>query len=147
MIAQAERKSPTLPPRAAQRSGLPQVLVVDDDECMRELLNLHLWQAGYDVCLAEDAIEAGHLLLKAVPDVMIVDINMPYMNGFEFVTAVRADRTIPFIPVIFLTAHKDAGTRAREFGALFLLKPVHAERLLDTVAASTANLRPQSQAA
>ncbi|HLX79256.1 MAG TPA: response regulator [Burkholderiales bacterium] len=120
---------------------------MDDDECLRELLNLHLWQAGYDVRLAEDAIEAGRMVLKAVPDLMIVDINLPYMNGFEFVAAVRADRTIPFFPVLFLTADKGAVIRSREFGAACLLKPVQADKFLLTVASNVPNQLPQSLAA
>ncbi len=120
---------------------------MDDDECLRELLNLHLWQAGYDVRLAEDAIEAGHMIFEATPDLMIVDINLPYMNGFEFVGAVRADRTIPFFPVVFLTAHKDAGVRAREFGAVCLLKPVQADKLLAMIASNVPDGRSQSWAA
>jgi DNA-binding response OmpR family regulator len=111
-----------------------QLLVVDDDEFLREMLGEHLWRAGYDVRVAEDAIAAGRQILKNPPDIMVVDASMPYMDGFEFVAAVRADRTIPHIPVIFLGAHRAAVTRAREFGAICLLKPVQSERLLAAVA-------------
>lgn len=134
MIAEAEKRIPPVPSGVALRAGTVRVLVVDDDECLRELLSLILRRAGYDVCLAEDAIDAGRMILEAAPDVMIVDVNLPYMNGFEFVSALRSDRAVPFISVIFLTARKDAAIRAREFRAPCLLKPVQADKLLATVA-------------
>lgn len=136
MIAQAEKQIPPVPSEVVLRAGAVSVLVVDDDECLRELLSLILWRAGYEVRLAEDAIDAGRMILKAAPDVMIVDVNMPYMNGFEFVSAIRSDRAIPFISVIFLTARKDAAIRAREFRAPCLLKPLQTDKLLATVASS-----------
>ena len=69
------------------------VLVVDDEPSMRELLRLHLSNEGYDVRSAEDAIVAGHLILKDKPDIVIVDVQMPYMNGYEFVDALGARPT------------------------------------------------------
>ncbi len=119
---------------ARYRSDRIRVLVVDDDECIRELLKLHLSNAGYEVQLAEDAVAAGRLLLRSTPDLMIADVNMPYMDGFEFVSAVRADRTVPYFPVIFLTAMNDIADRARELGATWLSKPIRADRLLAVVA-------------
>jgi len=111
------------------------ILVVDDDPCMRELLRLHLSNAGYGVRTAEDAIVAGHMLLEAVPRLMIVDVNMPYMTGLEFVAAVRADATLPEIPVIFLTSDEGSFARGLSLGAsAYLLKPVRADRLLALVA-------------
>jgi CheY-like chemotaxis protein len=59
------------------------ILVVDDDESMRELLRLHLTNAGYDVRLAEDAVVAGQLVLRNPPDLIIADVEMPYMDGFS----------------------------------------------------------------
>jgi CheY-like chemotaxis protein len=136
-----------MPPEAALRSRAIQVLVIDDDECLRELINLHLWRAGYDVRLAADAIEAGRLVLEAAPDVMIVDVNMPYMDGFEFVAAVRADETMPFIPVVFLTAESESAARARALGAACLVKPVQADKLLTAVALGALMQRPQPRVA
>lgn len=146
MHVQSETHRPDPARGSALRSRPVQVLVVDDDERTRLLLDLLLWQAGYEVRLAADAIEAGHMIVRAAPDVMIVDIHLPYMNGCEFVGAVRADRTIPFIPVIFLTGRKDAAIRAREFGAVCLLKPVDGGRLIATVAASTSSPRRPASA-
>jgi DNA-binding response OmpR family regulator len=147
MMAQAERRIPTMPRAAALGAETVRVLVVDDDERLRELLGLHLWHAGYDVRLAEDVVEAGHMIFKSTPDVMIVDANLPYMSGYEFVAAVRADRTIPFISVIFLAAHMDSVTRAREFGAACLLKPIQPDKLLVTVASCTLARPPLACAA
>ena len=111
------------------------VLVMDDDECMRELLRLHLANAGYDVLLAEDAIEAGKLILKWRPDLLLADVEMPYMNGLEFVEAMKSDPTTSSLPVIFLTCRTDAEQRAKQLGAAaFLMKPLRADRLLATVA-------------
>jgi DNA-binding response OmpR family regulator len=111
------------------------ILVLDDDSYMRELLNLHLSNAGYDVLLAEDAVVAGHLLLRQRPDVMLVDVDMPYMSGLEFVQALKADAAVSDIPVVFVTSRADCEDRAKALGAAaFLIKPVLADHLLATVA-------------
>ena len=111
------------------------ILVVDHAELLRELLALHLTGAGYKVALTEDAIEAGHHILRAgVPDLMIIDVHVPYLNGIEFVGALKADRSIGSFPVLFLSADSSAMDRAYAAGAAaFLTKPVLADRLLDAV--------------
>ncbi len=111
------------------------ILIVDDDESIRELLRLHLGSAGYDVVVAADAIEAGHVVLKRAPDLIISDVRMPYMDGFEFVAALKADTTLPRIPVIFLTSYDEGDDRGKALGAVgYLTKPVRADRLLQLVA-------------
>ncbi len=111
------------------------ILVVDDDESIRELLRMHLTSAGYEVQLAPDAIAAGYLVLRALPDLIITDVNMPHMDGFEFVAALKSDPSVPPIPVIFLTSVEDGDERGRELGAVgYVTKPVRADRLLSLVA-------------
>ena len=111
------------------------ILVVDDDEGIRELLRLHLSAAGYEVHVAEDAIAAGYLVLRSPPDLIISDINMPHMDGFEFVAALKADKSLPPIPVVFLTSVEDGDHRGKELGAVgYITKPVRADRLLSLVA-------------
>jgi len=111
------------------------ILVIDDDESIRHLLRMHLSAAGYEVLVAEDAIAAGYLVLRSPPDLIISDFNMPHMDGFEFVAALKADTTLPQIPVIFLTSSEDGDERGRALGAVgYLTKPVRADRLLNMVA-------------
>ena len=124
---------------AAESPGEPQapatILVMDDDPSMRELLRLHLSNAGYSVLVAEDAIRAGHLLLRRRPDLVLGEIKMPFMDGLEFLRAVKADRTTRSVPVIFLTARADAEAQAKKLGAAaFLTKPLLLPELLSTVA-------------
>ena len=111
------------------------ILVVDDDESIRDLLRLHLSAAGYEVHVAEDAIAAGYLVLRSPPDLIISDVHMPHMDGFEFVAALKADITLPKIPVIFLTSHDEGDDRGKQLGAVgYVTKPVRADRLLALVA-------------
>jgi CheY-like chemotaxis protein len=111
------------------------ILVVDDDESLCELLRMHLSSAGYEVSTATDAIDAGYQVLKNPPDLILSDVNMPHMDGFEFVAALKSDATLPYIPVIFLTSMEDGDHRGKELGAVgYLIKPVRADRLLELVA-------------
>jgi diguanylate cyclase len=111
------------------------ILVVDDDANVRELLKLHLSAAGYDVQVAADAIAAGYLVLRSAPDLIVCDVNMPHMNGFEFISALKADTSIPDIPVIFLTSFEEGDLRGKELGVVgYLTKPIRADRLLALVA-------------
>ena len=124
---------------AKESPGEPQmpatILVMDDDECMRGLLRLHLSNAGYTVLVAEDAIDAGHLLLQQLPDLILADVEMPFMDGLEFLRAVKADRATRSVPVIFVTVKVEAEAQAKKLGAAaFLTKPLLLPELLSTVA-------------
>jgi DNA-binding response OmpR family regulator len=111
------------------------ILIVDDDESMRDLLRLHLTAAGYEVQVAEDAIAAGYLVLRNPPDLIISDVNMPHLDGFEFIEALKADKTLPNIPVIFLTSVEEGDHRGKALGAVgYITKPVRADKLLALVA-------------
>src|SRR4051794_26688995 len=106
------------------------VLVIDDDQSMRELLKLHLGNNGYNVLAAEDAVAGGHLVLQERPDLLIVDVEMPYMNGYEFVAALKSDPETRDIPVVFLTAAENVADHAHRLGAAaYLNKPVTAAKL------------------
>ncbi len=110
------------------------ILVVDDDQSLRELLHLHLSAAGYEVTTASDGIEAGYAVLKSPPDLIITDVNMPNMDGYQFVEALKSDKSLPPIPVIFLTS-MDEFDRGQQLGAVgYITKPVRADRLLAVVA-------------
>jgi CheY-like chemotaxis protein len=116
---------------------VPRILVVDDDCNMRELLALHLGHAGYEVDTAEDGIAAGYKVLCQRPDLIICDVYMPHLGGFEFVAALRADSILRDIPVIFLTTATEGDQKGKELGALaYVRKPVRADHLLSIIAAN-----------
>ena len=112
----------------------PKVLVIDDDESMRALLRLHLTNDGYDVLLAEDAIVGGHLALSDAPDLILLDVQMPYMNGYELAAALKSDPMTRHIPVVFLTIDQNVAEQAGRIGiAGYLNKPLAVPRLLEVV--------------
>ena len=110
------------------------VLVVDDDECVRELMDLHLSNAGYEVLTAEDAIVGGRLLLQQRADLLIADVELPFMSGLDLVRAIRSDALVSWLPVVFVTSHPEHEEAAIQLGAAYLRKPVHADELLAAVA-------------
>ena len=102
---------------------------------MRELLRLHLTRAGYAVRATANGIEAGHAILGLTPDLIITDVNMPHMDGFELVAAMREDPKARDIPVIFLTIQEDDFDRGAKLGAVeYLTKPIRLDALLAKVA-------------
>ena len=120
---------------SAPRSA--KVAVIDDDRFIRYLLDLHLRKAGYEVFAAEDAVDAGRVILERKPDLILCDVDMPFMDGYEFVSALRADPATRDIPVVFLTVSKSLDERAKPLRAGHLVKPVTADDLLRTVAEYT----------
>ena len=110
------------------------ILIVDDDASMRDLIALHLRAADYRVEEAEDAISAGYQVLKTPPDLIVCDVQLPHMNGLEFVAALRADPATDSIPVIFLTATEEHYERAKQLGRTeYLMKPTRGDVLLSAV--------------
>jgi len=109
------------------------ILVVDDDRNIRELLRLHLGNAGHNVRVTEDGIAAGYAVLADRPDLVICDVSMPHFDGFQFVAALRADPDFRDLPVIFLTTGETEQPN-RELRALAQIpKPVRADWLLSFI--------------
>ena len=107
------------------------ILVIDDDPNIREILGIHLRNAGYEVFTAKDGIEGGHAILQKRPDLIVTDAEMPHMNGFELIAAVRADPAVASIPVIMLTSEaewEDRGKRLNIEG--YVTKPIRSDTLL-----------------
>ena len=109
------------------------ILVVDDETAVRELLKLQLVGAGYEVQLADDAIVAGRSMMATPPDLMIVDVALPFLDGVDFVAALKADTTMPQVNVVFISGHAEVLERARALGAPCLKKPFAVEELLELV--------------
>jgi CheY-like chemotaxis protein len=104
------------------------LLVVDDEPCLRDLLQTSLAIQGYEVCVAQDGFDALAQMRGALPDLILTDLKMPNMSGFEFLSVVR--RRFPQIPTIAISGEFEPA--AEELGVLadaFLAKP-HAPKEL-----------------
>jgi DNA-binding response OmpR family regulator len=102
------------------------ILVVDDESDIRELLKNFLATEGYDVILAGDGEAALRLAVEENPDVIILDIRMPGIDGIETCRRLRATKSTSLIPVIVATALRDALMESLEAGADdFVTKPFH----------------------
>ena len=105
----------------------PKILVVDDDERNLKVVSAMLAPLEYDVILARDGIEALEMVEKEKPDVILLDIMMPKMDGFEVLKILKENEETKIIPVVMVTALKEVEDRAKalELGADdFLTKPV-----------------------
>lgn len=111
------------------------ILAIDDDPSILGLLRLHLENAGYEVLVAADGIVGGHLALNAAPDLVLVDVMMPWLSGYDLVEALKADPATRHIPVVFLTSDDEVEERSGKLGAqAYLKKPVHVDRLIEVIA-------------
>jgi len=111
----------------------PKVLVVDDVAANRELLQGHLDDLGYDVREARDGVEALEAVAAEEPDLILLDIDMPRLDGIAVCEQLKAHPTRRLIPIVILTASNDRSTRLRGIAAGaddFLSKPFDAKELL-----------------
>ena len=111
-------------------------LTVDDSKTMREMVAFTLRNAGYEVIEAEDGKNALSVLNGAKVDVVITDLNMPNMNGFELIRALRADPNYKFTPILMLTTEGDDAKKmeGKAAGATgWIVKPFNPEKLLQVV--------------
>jgi len=112
------------------------ILVVEDNTDMTAALKLALEMEGYQVLAAADGLEALGILERVTPDLIVADIMMPHMNGYELYAATHQDEKWLSIPFIFLTAKTDKKDirLGKEMGADdYLVKPVETEDLIATI--------------
>jgi CheY-like chemotaxis protein len=118
----------------------PLVLVVDDSLTVRKITSRMLIREGYEVATARDGVDALQLLADQTPDVILLDIEMPRMDGFEFAKTVKNDARLKAIPIIMITSRTAAKHRARaaEIGVeVYLGKPFQEEELLRNIGRSS----------
>ncbi|QKS30562.1 MAG: Hpt domain-containing protein [Candidatus Accumulibacter similis] len=133
-------------PLAGDRSTatVPTIIIVDDSLTVRKITSRLLAREGYQVLTAKDGVEALEQMVAVVPDVMLVDIEMPRMDGFELTRNVRADKRLGAVPIIMITSRTADKHRqyALELGVNhYLGKPFQEDELLRLVSGHVRELR------
>ena len=90
------------------------VMVVDDNESMRELIGMHLRVHGYEVVEASDGSEAVELVRRECPALILMDINMPVMDGLEATRVIRAIKDLCRMPIVAISAYGEGGNNRQE---------------------------------
>ena len=117
---------------------MPKILIVEDNEMNRDMLSRRLVLRGHEVVIAEDGGVALEMALREFPDLILMDMGLPVMDGWEATRRLKADARTASVPVIALTAHAMADDRMRALEAGcddFDTKPIDLDRLLGKVGA------------
>ena len=115
---------------------MKRILAVDDSRTLREMLANCLTKAGHEVITACDGSEALAALRQHRPDIVITDLNMPVMDGLDFIEAARAEEAGRDVPLLLLTTETadELKARARKIGATgWLTKPFNETQVLGLV--------------
>ena len=117
---------------------MPKILLIEDNEMNRDMLSRRLIKRGYEVVIAEDGQVGVDLARREMPAVILMDMSLPVIDGWQATRMLKADETMRHIPIIALTAHAMTGDeeKARDAGCDdFDTKPVDLARLLGKIEA------------
>lgn len=119
-----------------EESRPPVVMVVDDSLTVRKITSRHLQKRGMEVLTAKDGLDAVEQLRDVVPDVMLVDIEMPRMDGYELTSRVRSESRLKHIPIIMITSRAGSKHREKALGLgvdIYMSKPYQEDTLLSNI--------------
>lgn len=114
------------------------ILLVEDNEMNSDMLSRRLIRKGYEVELAMDGQQGVDKARASIPDLILMDMSLPVIDGWEATRQIKADDSVKQIPVIALTAHAMAGDREQALGAGcddYDTKPIEFQRLLSKIEA------------
>jgi CheY-like chemotaxis protein len=123
---------------------MPKILLVEDDEMSRDMLSRRLGRRGYEVILAVDGEEGVTAARSERPDLILMDMNLPVLDGWEATRRIKAAKETGAVPVIALTSHAMTGDREKSLGTgcdEYETKPVDFDRLLRKMEALLAGRR------
>ena len=118
------------------RKSAGTILVVDDETAITGVITAVLGKNGYQVFCAHDGADGVRLAAECKPDLIIMDITMPTMSGYEATSQIKNNPELKNVPVIFLSgksAAEDGGEAFRKGGATYLQKPFNSSQLKDLV--------------
>ena len=117
---------------------MPKILLVEDNEMNRDMLSRRLQRKGYEVVMAIDGGQGVEMAKTVAPDLILMDMSLPVLDGWEATRRIKADPATQPIPVIALTAHAMAGDRDKAIEAGcedYDTKPIDLNRLLEKMEA------------
>ena len=124
---------------------MPKILLVEDNEMNRDMLSRRLLRKGYEVVMALDGAEGVAMATREQPDLIIMDIELPVMDGLEATRQIKSDPATRAVPIICLSAHAMAGDRDKALAAGsddYDTKPVELPRLLGKIEEQLRNRLP-----
>jgi two-component system, cell cycle response regulator DivK len=116
---------------------MSKILLVEDNEMNRDMLSRRLARRGYEVLIAVDGAAGVAMAIAEKPDLILMDMSLPIMDGWEATKKIKANPQTKSIPTIALTAHAMAGDREKALEAGcddYDTKPIDLSRLLDKIA-------------
>src|ERR1700682_2444922 len=129
---------------------MPKGLLVEDNEMNRDMLSRRLARRGFDVLMAVDGEHGVQMAKAEMPDLILMDMSLPVLDGWEAARQIKAEASTQSIPLIALTAHAMAGDRDKALQAGcddYDTKPIELPRLLDKMdcllSARTFNVQPK----
>ena len=117
---------------------MPKILLVEDNEMNRDMLSRRLQRKGYEVMIAVDGENGIEMARDKAPDLILMDMSLPVLDGWEATRRLKSDETLKHIPVIALTAHAMANDRDKALDAGcddYDTKPIELPRLLAKIEA------------
>jgi CheY-like chemotaxis protein len=115
---------------------MPKILLVEDNEMNRDMLSRRLVRKGYDVIIAEDGARGVAIATSDRPDLILMDMSLPVMDGWEATRRIKATPELRKIPIIALTAHAMAADRDKALEAGcddYDTKPIELQRLMGKI--------------
>src|SRR5262249_47964264 len=118
--------------------AMPRILLVEDNEMNRDMLSRRLQRRGYEVLIAVDGGQGVEMAVSQVPDLILMDMSLPVLDGWEATRKLKGETATPHIPTLARTAHAMAGDRDKALEAGcddYDTKPVELPRLLEKIEA------------
>jgi|TARA_B110000003_G_scaffold213695_1_gene212743 CheY-like chemotaxis protein len=115
---------------------MTKILIVEDNEMNRDMLSRRLERKGFSIVMAEDGKKGVDMSLSETPDLILMDLSLPVMDGWEATSTIKANPVTKDIPIIVLTAHAMAGDREKALDAgadEYDTKPIEFKRLLGKI--------------
>jgi len=115
---------------------MAKILLVEDNEMNRDMLSRRLARAGYEVLIAEDGERGVVMAMSGSPDLILMDMSLPVLDGWEATRRIKATAELSKVPIIALTAHAMATDRDKALKAgcdEYDTKPIELERLLGKI--------------
>lgn len=115
---------------------MTKILLVEDNDMLQDILSARLEMRGYKVSVTDNGLEALKLVAAAPPDLILMDMSLPFMNGWDTTKKLKDDPATQHIPIIALTAHALVSDRQRGIEAgcdEYETKPVKFDRLIEKI--------------